>query len=101
MVRTFEHPSDTGPPADGKAPVDAPRPTNGNAPNKDRRRPGRVENVNPALLPLLRQDRLLEDAAVQRDDDDLAPARGIGIGVLLGVLLWGGVALLAFSLLRG
>lgn len=107
MVRTFEHsgnadpPADTRKPADSQAPAEVLSPINGDAAHGDRRRPGRIETVSPALLPLLRQDRLLEDTADQKDDDDLTAARGIGISVVIGVLLWGGIALLAFSLFAG
>lgn len=57
----------------------------------DRRRPGRNGAVNPALLPLLRQDDLLNGPLVPHADDDLAPVRGIGVSVLLGTLLWAGL----------
>ncbi len=57
--------------------------------------------MNPALLPLLRRDKLLEDAARQQDDDDLAPVRGIGISVLIGTVLWGGIASLVYWLIAG
>lgn len=71
----------------------------------DRRRPGRMANVNPELIPILRQSHR-ENAALsletahgevdgeqgvsfdERDADDLAPARGIMLAVVLGGLLW-------------
>lgn len=67
----------------------------------DRRRPGRPETVNPALIPLLRRDSLLSSLMAQRETDDLAAARGIGLGVLIGVACWIAVGLLTWWLLVG
>jgi hypothetical protein len=67
----------------------------------DRRRPGRIDTVNPALLPLLRQDSLLAAALSQRDSDDLAPVRGIALSVLCGVLLWAALALALYWVFAG
>jgi hypothetical protein len=60
----------------------------------ERRRPGRPENVSPALIPLLRREHLLQPqtapgAAASGDSrDDLAPARGVAVSVAIGALLW-------------
>lgn len=72
-----------------------------NDPPADRRRPGRTEDVNPALLPLLRRESLLPAPGVdvEQDDDDLAPARGVAVSVLIGALLWIGIAVAACWLL--
>jgi hypothetical protein len=60
----------------------------------DQRRPGRLDRVSPALIPLLRDPVPCVDAAscvgtASYDDSDLqAPARGIVVGLLLSVPLW-------------
>lgn len=100
MVRIHEQTSVT-PPDDSQAPADAPQSAETQGAPKDRRRPGRRADVNPTLLPLLRRDRLLEDATQQQDDDDLEPVRGIGISVLIGTVLWGGIASLVYWLVAG
>jgi hypothetical protein len=54
----------------------------------ERRRPGRTENVNPALLPLLRGS---EAPALDPDgysENPLAPATGIMVGLLISGLIW-------------
>ena len=54
----------------------------------ERRRPGRVENVSPALIPLLRgETHPPSDDEVLRKDD-LAPAAGIAVSVVLSGLVW-------------
>lgn len=66
------------------------------APFLDRRRPGRAEEVNPALLPLLRGTAHVNDnqaacttPAVDEDDpDNLAAAKGIIMGVGLSAGFW-------------
>ncbi len=61
----------------------------------DRRRPGRLAFVNPALVPLLRQpadvgpgDETRDDAGVSDEQADRAPARGIMIGIALSTTVW-------------
>ena len=66
----------------------------------DRRRPGRVAEVNPALVPLLRQPASPETTSpeivapeiVAPDPAELwadrAPGRGLLIGVAISVVLW-------------
>ncbi len=49
---------------------------------QDRRRPGRVAQVSPALIPLLR------DPAHYVDTDPLTPARGVMVALLVSVPLW-------------
>lgn len=77
--------------------------TDGAAPDGavERRRPGRAARVSPELLPLLRQDRFAQGILAQRTADDLAAARGIGLGVLFGVACWAAFGLLAWWLLAG
>jgi hypothetical protein len=60
----------------------------------DRRRPGRVQNVNPALIPLLRSGEITK---IQMDEDDQEPmraSRGIAIGLLLVAPFWIGIGAL-------
>ena len=60
----------------------------------DQRRPGRLDRVSPALIPLLRDPAQCVDAvscvgtASCEDTDPRAPARGIVVGLLLSVPLW-------------
>jgi hypothetical protein len=58
-------------------------------PPHGRRRPGRVENASPHLIPLLRQQPVV---SIEPDfdgyDDDLRPFRGIMLGLLLSAFLW-------------
>ena len=72
--------------------------------NTDRRRPGRAEQVHPALIPLLRQPAGAGDAMVATTDacttdgdgspplasarDDLGLARGIALALLLMLPFW-------------
>lgn len=64
----------------------------------ERRRPGRPEAVNPALIPLLRRESLLKDVLAQRDGDDLGAARGIGLSTAIGLVLWIAAAALGWWL---
>jgi hypothetical protein len=60
----------------------------------DQRRPGRLDRVSAALIPLLRDPAQCVDAASYadivsyEDTDPRPPARGIVIGLLLSVPLW-------------
>ena len=60
----------------------------------DQRRPGRLDRVSPALIPLLRDPAQCLDAASSvgtasyDDSDPRAPARGIVVALFLSVPLW-------------
>ncbi len=65
------------------------------ATNAERRRPGRAEY--PALIALLRDTPT--DAAepdVDTEEDGLASAKGLMLGLPLGVVLWAGIAAVAW-----
>jgi hypothetical protein len=57
---------------------------------KERRRPGRVNYTQPALIELLREPRssVSVDKGPNDTDERLAPARGIVFGIMLAVPLW-------------
>lgn len=52
----------------------------------DRRRPGRLDQISPALIPLLREFAQFVDDP-DFDADPLTPARGIFRGIFVGLLL--------------
>jgi hypothetical protein len=55
----------------------------------DQRRPGRLEQVSPTLIPLLRGAAQNVDIDLDMDyTADLAVARGIAFGLCLAVPLW-------------
>ena len=60
---------------------------------QDRRRLGRVQQVSPALIPLLRDPAHYVDADLDEDTNPLTPARGVMIGSLISVFLWAFIAL--------
>ena len=77
--------------------------TNAQSPDfVERRRPGRIENVSPELIPILRgeyvADAVEDDIAAKAehdelvasadDTDDVVPARGIFVAAVLGAILW-------------
>jgi hypothetical protein len=67
----------------------------------ERRRPGRLERVSPALIALLRSDAR---ADLPRDEDreagtTLAPMQGILLAAVVGLLMWTGLFWLARELL--
>ena len=68
------------------------------ASSPERRRPGRPEDVNPALIPLLRRDQLLRPrppagmVVSSGAVDDLAPVRGVAVSAAIGALLWASIA---------
>ncbi|HEX3401671.1 MAG TPA: hypothetical protein VNW98_07120 [Burkholderiaceae bacterium] len=78
----------------------------------DRRRPGRIDYENTTLIGLLREpqsdrlEALLREApapaiaTVDTRRNDLDPARGMLIAILLAVPLWGVIGLLAWFFLR-
>jgi hypothetical protein len=62
---------------------------------QDRRRPGRLEHVSPALVELLRF-RPIADVRQSEDEDweawnALGAARGIMVETVLGLLMWAGL----------
>lgn len=68
----------------------------------DRRRPGRREEVNPALIPLLRTSEhppILDETLEYDEPDQIAGARGVFFGVVLSAPLWVGIAYLGRWLL--
>ena len=65
------------------------------SPIRDRRRPGRIEDVSPELIPLMRHPDDLEP-----DRDDIRPMTGIVVAVLLSVPVWAGIALFVRWLVR-
>jgi hypothetical protein len=70
-----------------------------NATLTDRRRPGRMDFRNARLIALLRGRSHIIDTAKAKVEaapkalpvDDLAPARGIVIGVLIGAAMWAAI----------
>lgn len=79
----------------------APTPPIAAAPVADRRRPGRMQHASLALIALLRTPSQLRTTDTVPGRDDLAPARAIGVGVLLAIPLWGAIGLLAWYFLSG
>jgi len=79
----------------------------------ERRRPGRVEFINPHVIALLRNpttgdpdtsaefSESVEDLGTSEDNDNLAPAKGILTGVLLALPFWALIGAGAWFLLRG
>lgn len=68
----------------------------------DRRRPNRIEQVNPALIPILRTGEIPPDLGetIEFDEpDQMAGARGILIGVAISAPLWVGIVFLGRWLL--
>ena len=64
----------------------------------DRRRPARIKDASPDLIPLLRDPTTVaippDDAHVAAHmQDELGGAKGIAVGLLLVVPFWCGVAL--------
>jgi hypothetical protein len=67
--------------------VEAPPATVTTAEVTDRRRPGRVENVSPVLIPILRSAD--PEASLEFDEvDQTAALRGLGFGLLLSAPIW-------------
>jgi hypothetical protein len=65
-------------------------------PGKDRRRPGRVQNVNPALIPLLRSAAdvpISEDVGQRLRAIDYARRRTLLIRAVASTSTWGCIAL--------
>jgi hypothetical protein len=67
---------------------------------RNRRRPGRIEYTNPDQIALLRQpSKIIADEI--DNDDPLAPARGIMMGLVVAAPMWVGIGLLVWLFLRG
>ena len=73
----------------------------------DSRRPGRLGQVNPHLVPLLRDPTgAVLPAPVPGTaepgilEDDLSIARGIGVALVLSVPIWAVIGLVTWALLR-
>jgi len=73
----------------------------------DRRRPGRRNYDNPALIALLRsasKPAAIEDAPEPqsgvRGEDDLSPARGVVMSLLIGMVMWSAIGAAIWALLR-
>ena len=68
----------------------------------ERRRPGRMQHVSPALLGLLRSRAGAPVPAAEDEDSRgaIATAQGVLVAVLLGVLMWVGGIWLVAALLR-
>jgi len=72
------------------------------ASSADRRRPGRIDFQDSPLLPLLREQPQAKAPETCSDNtdrisehdgsDELAAARGIGLGTVIGAVLWAGIA---------
>ena len=72
-----------------------------------RRRPGRPKQVSPHLIPLLRSSTpsgigglTVGETDTSILEDDLAPAKGVLVGLALSVPLWAGIGALAWAVLR-
>lgn len=64
----------------------------------DRRRPGRMEDISPDLIPLLRSQE--QNATIEFEDvDQTAAIRGLFIGLLISAPIWAAIAYLGSSLL--
>ncbi len=61
----------------------------------DRRRPGRLKQVSPELIPILRTSEMspiLDQEMALEDADQLSGMRGIASGLALSIPLWVGIA---------
>lgn len=67
-------------------------------PPSDRRRPGRMNEVSPTLLPLLR-DPVADSEAYDRDDD-LRSSEGIAVSILLSAAPWAIIGAIIYLLVR-
>jgi len=80
--------------------------------SRDRRRPGRIENASPHLVPLLRQQSAGsgteaptdlgsgDGSAESCEDDGIAASRGIVVGGIIGAAMWGAIAAAVCLVLR-
>lgn len=70
----------------------------------ERRRPERLDHVNPVLIPLLRSMLapglpLNTETDLAFDRGKLAPSTGIAVAILLSLLLWAVIGLAAWAIL--
>ena len=79
-------------PIRGRTVSDMPQPSNeadaASPLRVERRRPGRMAVVSPHLIPLLRGTTEPLSDLKERGDNDLAPAIGIIVSVLISVVVW-------------
>jgi hypothetical protein len=54
----------------------------------ERRRPGRMATVSPALTPILRGVAVPSPASEEGRESDLAPSIGIAVSVLISAPIW-------------
>jgi hypothetical protein len=54
----------------------------------DRRRPGRIEHISPALIPLVRGIAAPPEPLIEQAEPDLAAATGILVAVLISLPIW-------------
>ena len=74
-------------------------PSEGRAANSDRRRLGRIDDVNPTLIPLLRGNVAARRVFEDNFENDLGATIGIIATLKLSVLIWGVIAFVAWCLL--
>ena len=74
-------------------------PSEGRAANSDRRRLGRIDDVNPTLIPLLRSNALAKRIFEDNFGNALGPAIGVIAALKLSVLIWGVITFVAWCLL--
>ena len=67
--------------------------------NSDRRRLGRIDDVTPTLIPLLRSNAAAKRTFEDNFENRLSPAIAILTGLGLSVLIWGVIAFLAWCFL--
>ncbi len=73
--------------------------------NDDRRRPGRADDVNSNLVPLLRGEAAPDPLASGEIDasyglEHATPMFGIAVGLVMSIPLWGILGLAAWAMLR-
>jgi hypothetical protein len=57
----------------------------------ERRRPGRLEDANPSLLPLLRGEAMPASELVQDSEHCLDAATGILVSAIISCLFWAAI----------
>ena len=74
---------------------------------KGRRRPGRIDQVSPNLIPLLRNpptadipELLPGEVDLPPLEDEMAPATGIMFGLALSIPIWAAIAGTIWAVLR-